>query len=530
MGGWYVVAFPSGNSIASGSTGLTSITQYGILYGNGTSPLGVTSAAANSVLVTDGSNIPSLSQTLPSAVQANITSLTGMTGAITYPTGLTFDGTSGRTMSLARNTGTNPGQGLTIQAGAPATTAATNNLAGGSLTLSSGISEGTGTSSILFQTAVAGSTGNTDNAPATRMTLNATQLNLASGIELDQNGTQRISSSGAATFTGLTVGTATYPAAAGSAGNVLVSDGTNWTSTSRGGPYGDGSDGTWTFDGNTAVTLTNGGTLTPAAGVYTLTRDIYLSGATVSNGGTHVGIINTAGFRIFCTGTITVNANCYIQDSGADGAAGTASTGGAAGGAPAAGMLGGGTAGGVGRNNAAGTAAATGPTVSGGGGGGLGGQGSGTKLGGAGGAVTVPSAAQGGVNTIHSFYTAISGLTSGPTPVAVGGGGGGGGGGSTAPTCSGGGGGGGGGVLLINARSIVNNGIISADGGDGGAGGGTAGGAGGGGAGGGGVVLLIYNSLTGNTPTAAGGTGGALFGTGTAGANGTDGKVVKIQN
>ncbi len=207
FGGW-AVEYTSGiNSVALGNTGLTTMTQNGILYGNGTNPIGVTSPAANSVLVTDGSDNPSLSQTLPAAVQANITSLTGLTGDIQYPTSLTFDGTADRVETLERNTGTNPGSGLTIQAGAPQASASVNNLNGGDLTLSSGISEGSGLSSILFQTPAIGSTGNSDNTPATRMTLNSTQLELASGMELDQNGTQRISSTGAGTLTSLTLGT-----------------------------------------------------------------------------------------------------------------------------------------------------------------------------------------------------------------------------------------------------------------------------------------------------------------------------------
>jgi hypothetical protein len=188
--GW-AVEYTSGiNSVALGNTGLTSLAQNGILFGNGTNPIGVTSAAPNSVLVTDGSDNPSLSQTLPAIVQSNITSLTGLTGDIQYPTSLTFDGTADRVETLERNTGTNSGSGLTIKAGAPPVSATVNDLSGGNLTLSSGVSEGTGVSSIIFQTPVAGSIGNSDNALATQLTLNSTQLDLGGGIELDQNGTQ----------------------------------------------------------------------------------------------------------------------------------------------------------------------------------------------------------------------------------------------------------------------------------------------------------------------------------------------------
>jgi hypothetical protein len=64
-------------SVSRGGTGASSFTTNGILYGGGAN-INVTAAAANSVLITNGSNTPSLSQTLPSAVQGNITS----TGAL----------------------------------------------------------------------------------------------------------------------------------------------------------------------------------------------------------------------------------------------------------------------------------------------------------------------------------------------------------------------------------------------------------------------------------------------------------------
>ncbi len=66
-------------TVAQGGTGTSTLPLNGILYGNGTSQVLGTAAAANSVLTTNGSNVPSLSSTLPSAVQTNITSL----GAVT---------------------------------------------------------------------------------------------------------------------------------------------------------------------------------------------------------------------------------------------------------------------------------------------------------------------------------------------------------------------------------------------------------------------------------------------------------------
>ena len=59
--------------MANGGTGVNSLSSNGIVYGNGSGALRVTNSSANSVLVTDGSGTPNLAQTLPTAVQGNIT-------------------------------------------------------------------------------------------------------------------------------------------------------------------------------------------------------------------------------------------------------------------------------------------------------------------------------------------------------------------------------------------------------------------------------------------------------------------------
>lgn len=64
-----------------GGTGNTSWTSGGVMYGNGVGALQATSAVANAVLKTDGSSNPSLSTTLPTAVQANITQLGTLTSS-----------------------------------------------------------------------------------------------------------------------------------------------------------------------------------------------------------------------------------------------------------------------------------------------------------------------------------------------------------------------------------------------------------------------------------------------------------------
>lgn len=66
--------------VIGGGTGTTAITSNGIVYGNGTASIGVTGAAASSVLVTSAASVPSLSQTLPLAVQQNITTVGTVTG------------------------------------------------------------------------------------------------------------------------------------------------------------------------------------------------------------------------------------------------------------------------------------------------------------------------------------------------------------------------------------------------------------------------------------------------------------------
>ena len=58
--------------VANGGTGATTFNTNGVIYYNGTTQVSTT-AGANSVLITNASNVPSLAQTLPNAVQDNIT-------------------------------------------------------------------------------------------------------------------------------------------------------------------------------------------------------------------------------------------------------------------------------------------------------------------------------------------------------------------------------------------------------------------------------------------------------------------------
>lgn len=107
----------------------------------------------------------------------------------TSPTStLSFNGQAARTIALERHTTADTtGNILNIQAGG-ATSAATDK-SGGSLALKSGISTGTGTSTILLQTPTpAGSTGTADNAFVTRITVDHTGANIDAGLIVNESG------------------------------------------------------------------------------------------------------------------------------------------------------------------------------------------------------------------------------------------------------------------------------------------------------------------------------------------------------
>jgi len=175
--------------------------------------------------------------------------------------------------------------------------------------------------------------------------------------------------------------------------------------------------------------------------------------------------INTGGFRLFVSGTLTLGNGARIHRNG------NASTAVSAGAALPAGTLGGSAAGGAdGGSCAAGTLANA-----------LGGAG-GASTCAAGGQTTPPSATEGGADVFASATQALTGRTLDGTRVN------GGAGGTGSPNAGGGGGGGGGGVVVVAARSIVTPGTatISADGGQRG----TTGA----GSGGGGVVVVVTTS------------------------------------
>lgn len=281
------------------------------------------------------------------------------------------------------------------------------------------------------------------------------------------------------------------------------------------------------------------GALTISSGTTTLDRDRYYSSITI----TGTAKLSTAGFRVFCSGTLNLSAAPAgaIEDVTTNGSSASVAAAGAQAGALTAAELGRGNRGVVGV--AGGTTTGTAGTAGGatavalcqvpagqGGAGGLGASGAG----GARGAAPTITARKVAYTWTPNLIRGVA-LASGGTNGSAGGSGGGDG------TAGGGSGasGSGGGVVYIAAHTISRGGstaagAIRALGGNGGNGGTPAGGnrgGGGGGAGGtGGYVQIVYGALTGSTATnaidvsgGAGGNGGTGLGTGVGGGGGDGG-------
>jgi hypothetical protein len=349
-------------------------------------------------------------------------------------------------------------------------------------------------------------------------------------------------------------------AGSGASGQVLTTNGTNWSAQyiSNGNWFGTGADGALNItSGTTSLTSTTDG----AAVVKNYSSISISSGATLTLSNRCKGLI------LYCTGNCTINGTIKMDGLGAS-AAGSALTiseytqqsdgittgqgpiiintfstpaAGGAGGAGAAG-----SAGGTGGTGTAGTGGTAGQA---GGGGGGGGSYSGSA-GGSGAAGTSYCGGSGGGGAAYNIATAGNGSTNGGTGgsganAGVSGAGGGGGGagqpGGSAGSGDGAGsngsaataGGGGYLVLIVGGNlTIGSTGLISSNGtagGNGGNGSGQVSGAGGGGAGGG-VIWIFYAGTLSNSGTVeclggAGGTGGSTYttqkgGTGGAGGNG----------
>jgi hypothetical protein len=393
-----------------------------LLYSSATNTIGGLATGNNGVLITSGAGVPSISSTLPSAVQGNITTV------------------------------------------------------------------GTVTSGTWTGTSIAVGNGGTGQTTATAA-FDALSPLTTQGDVLYYNGTHNVRLGAGSTGQALT--------AQGASANPTFAYPTNAI-------FGDGSTG--------ALHVTSGTT--------TLAADAYYTTLTVDVGCT----LKTGGFRVFCKTSATVNGSVNA-DGMAGGNATTGAVGSGGGNAYSSvfygeqGPVGG--AGGDGGTNAAG---AFGVGQAGGLGSAGGAGGAATNAGGVAHPVTAPAAYSGGVP--HDTYVLHNIVSPDGQSIYLGGGGGGGG-GASAGTAFGGGGGGGAGILALVSPIITGTGTISANGGAGGNGNGTAANAGGGGGGGGGYVLVVTYSST-ITPTANGGSGGTGFGTGATGQNGTNGTVVQL--
>lgn len=269
-------------------------------------------------------------------------------------------------------------------------------------------------------------------------------------------------------------------------------------------------------------------------GTYTAAREMHFNNLTIPTG----TVFKPNGHRIFVYDTLTIAAGGSLNDNGNNGTGSTAGATiasrnylgayGAGGGAGwsvtvnnlangNAGLTASGFSGDCSRN-------AAGLLPSGGRGGNVS-----TRTGGAAGAIAATTPNQKWIGRWSD------GIPSGQTTKYFNGGSGGGGGaisltGYVSGTFVSGGGGSGGGAVWISAKTIVNNGTISANGGDGGATSlgvstGVAECAGGGGGGGGNITIITKTSTSLGTITAFGGVGSnaSNFGVGAAAENGVNG-------
>jgi hypothetical protein len=265
-------------------------------------------------------------------------------------------------------------------------------------------------------------------------------------------------------------GSAGLAGATGEPGTTGQSGSTGPPGVGINGIFGNGADGNDTIAANT-----------------TLTRDTYYHDLTVGSGVT----LNPGGFRIFVSGTLTLQNGSRISRDGNDA---TVS-------GPPAGLTAG-SLGGSGPGASHSLCLGGSTTNSLGGTGGTGGTSPGILC--PGGPATAPAAVVGGPQAFDAALQAVSGRTLDGVIVSGGSGGGGG-------TTSSDNGGAGGGVVIIAARSVSVTGtaVISADGGAS---------SGDGGGGGGGVVVVVVSTSPqppGLTVSAAG--GGSSPNTGNAG-------------
>jgi hypothetical protein len=366
-----------------------------VLYSSATNTVNGLATANNGVLVTSAGGVPSISSTLPTAVQGNITTLGTVTSG-TWNGGIisgTYGGTGVNNSTRTITTTDSITIGSTSTASQLFYTSSAGTISGLTTTSNAGLLSTGGTLSWVTYTGT--------GAPvlANTPTLITPDIGAATGTSLTTTGALRSATSiiledpGAGTNTATiqapTIGTSytyTLPTNVGTISQVLTTDGNNPATLS------------WANKSNVVITfLTTGTTYTTPSTITTSTVfKITVIGGGGGGGGSNGGTARGAGGAGGGSGIVTVSglspSTGYTYAIGAAGAAGT--------GAP--------TAGGAGGNTSI-TINATTYTANGGTGGGVGGA---NALGGTGGTTvncTISVPGQNGTSTVNSADTSGDG-------------------------------------------------------------------------------------------------------------------------
>jgi len=163
----------SGASCATANNGAIRFSGSTLYYCTGTTWTTIGGSGSGTVTSSTGGQVAyyqSTGSTVIGTSTLNIASGNVGIGTTSPTNPLSLSGSAAQTIWMERNpTSNTAGNNLTVQASG-ATSGATNKN-GGNLVLSSGISTGTGTSQIQFQTLNAGSSGTADNSATTQMTI-----------------------------------------------------------------------------------------------------------------------------------------------------------------------------------------------------------------------------------------------------------------------------------------------------------------------------------------------------------------------
>jgi hypothetical protein len=142
-----------------------------LLTGNKFSQIGSPSGNYLSTVATDATLTGNGTGASPLAVvQSYATKSLNNLASVAMNASLQWDNSAAQTLDIAPTADTVVGRALTISAGSTVT-GGTADMAGGNLTLKSGLGKGTGASSIIFQTGTTLTTGSTLQTLSTKMTL-----------------------------------------------------------------------------------------------------------------------------------------------------------------------------------------------------------------------------------------------------------------------------------------------------------------------------------------------------------------------